>query len=240
MDVVIAAPAWRAYEAPYISALMELLEHPGFARLPLVGDAAIDRARSRGATIFLEQTTADVLLWIDSDISFRAEDAITLCQQAMTHSVVAGIYVTRSSRNPILTSRLAFDQRVEFGTDPTPVPILWAAGGFTAVHRRVYEELATDPAMRMLNQNDAVMRQYPFYLPMPHLEDDEYPTYLSEDWAFAERARQVGYPSFCNPAIRLKHWGTYGFTLEDIYAKHPEAAPMAMTRTSEGMRVEHP
>lgn len=239
MEVVVATPAWRAFEAPNVSAVMNLLTHPGFSRLPLTGDADIVRVRSRGATRFLEQTTADVLLWVDSDIDFRDEDAVTLCRQACEYGIVAGVYVTRSSRNPILTSRLKRDVRVTFGTDPTPVEILWAAGGFTAVHRRVYERLAELPDMGVLHPDDPVLRMRPFYLEYGAEDEDGKPVWLSEDWAFSETALRAGFPSYCNPAIRLRHWGVYGFSLEDLYTKHPEPAPMAVTRTSVGTLIEH-
>lgn len=239
MEVVVALPTWRAYEAANAASLHNLFTHPEFARYPIVGDAAIERARCRGATRFLEQTTADVLLWIDSDIDFRDEDAVTICRQAMEYSIVTGVYVTRSSRNPILTSRLKRGVRVEFGTDPTPVEILWAAGGFTAVHRRVYERLTQEPDMGVLHPDDPVLRMRPFYVPFGHADEDGKPVYLSEDWSLSERALRVGYPSYCNPAVRLRHWGQYGFTLEDMYATHPEVQPMAATRTADGVLIEH-
>lgn len=239
MQVVVATPAWRAFEGPNVSSVMDLLTHPNVARLPLTGDADIVRVRSRGATRFLEQTTADVLLWVDSDISFRDTDALLVCRQAMEHSIVAGIYVTRSSRSPILTSRLLRDVRVNFGTDPTPAPILWAAGGFTAVHRRVYERLADDPEMAVLHPDDPALRMRPFYLEFPTDDEDGNPIWLSEDWAFAERARRAGFPSYASPSVRLAHWGVYGFSLEDVYAKHPDPAPLAVTRTAAGTLVEH-
>ena len=84
MRVLVLAPVWRAREEANVLALSNLFTHPEFEMSPpLFNDADIARARSRGATHFLERSDADVALWIDSDIDFRDEDALTICRQAM-------------------------------------------------------------------------------------------------------------------------------------------------------------
>jgi hypothetical protein len=242
MDVLVLAPVWRAREESNVLALHNLFTHPEFTMSPpLFNDAAIDRARSRGATYFLERTTADVALWIDSDIDFRDEDALTICQQAMDErtSIVTGVYPTRSASEAIPASRMLLDRPYEFGSDPTPQPILWAAGGFVAVHRRVYERLAKeDSEMVVVHPDDPVLRMRPFYLPMIGRNDDGSPIYLSEDWAFSERARRVGYPSYANCAVDLVHCGTYRYSLKNLFTAPKVARPIRFTRRTDGNLVE--
>lgn len=221
---------------------MNLLTHPEVTvGPPLFNDADIARARSRGATYFLEKTDSDVLLWCDSDLDFRDRDALMICEQAMDErtSIVAGIYPTRSASQAIPSSRLLLDHPYEFSDDPTPQPILWAAGGFTAVHRRVYERLAKEnPEMIVVHPNDDVLRMRPFYLQMIGKNDDGTPVWLSEDWALSERARRVGYPSYVNCAVDLVHCGMYRYSLRNLFTQPQISRPIRYTRRRDGNLVE--
>lgn len=241
MDVVVLSPVWRFREEVNALALHNLFTDPTFTPAPpLFNDAAIDRSRSRGATWFLERTGADVALWIDSDVDFRDADALAICRQALDLGVVCGVYPTRSRKQAIPASRLLRGVRYDFRDDPTPREILWAAGGFTAVHRRVYERLAeVDPdCQTVLHPADDVLRMRAFYLPMAAEDEDGRPIYLSEDWAFAERARRAGFPSYANLAVRLCHAGSYLYRLEDLWSHPPAPQPMALTRRADGNLIE--
>ncbi|KKM80817.1 hypothetical protein LCGC14_1335930, partial [marine sediment metagenome] len=39
--------------------------------------------------------------------------------------------------------------------------------------------------------------------------------YVSEDWAFDQRARELGYSIWADPTIKLGHMGNYVYTLKD-------------------------
>ena len=240
MKVLVCSPVWRAFEAAHVLALFNQFTRPEFEWYPLVNDAAIDRARSRGATYFLEKTDADVCLWIDSDLDWNDDDAVTICRQAMEYGIVCGIYPTRSGSQAIPASRLLMDRAYTFGTDPTPQPILWAAGGFVAVHRRVYERLAKEPEMALLHEGDETLRMRPFYWQLPLKNDDGSPVWGAEDWSFSERARLAGYPSYANCAVELAHIGVYRYGLHNLFTQPQIRRPIRFTRTREGNLVEHP
>jgi hypothetical protein len=212
-SIYVGAVVGRSYEPEHVACLMRLLRHPNVQYDRQHGDALIERSRSIVATRFLERSEAEVLLHLDSDIVFRAEDALQICQQALTHNLVAGIYFTRSSRDCHSTSWLGYE-RLHLGDDPTPVPIRYAATGFLAAHRRVFERLAARPDLPLCHP-DEVWRFYPFYLPMIVDNDRGQPVLLSEDFAFCERARQEGFSVYANPAVRLGHVGTYTYRLDD-------------------------
>lgn len=242
MDVLVCAPVWRAREEANVLAMHNLYTHPEFTPSPpLFNDADIARARSRGATYFLDRTDADVVLWIDSDLDFRDDDALALCQQAMDPktSVMAGIYPTRSASAAIPASRMLLDYPYTFGTDATPQPIQWAAGGFTAVHRRVYERIAReDPEMGVLHPDSELLRMRPFYASMPLKNDDGSPIWGAEDWSFSERARRAGFPAYANCAVDLVHIGAYRYSLANLFTAPSVTRPIRFTRQRDGNLVE--
>lgn len=202
---------------------------------PAWNDALLCRARSKTATHFLLETGCDVHVSIDSDIVFDPESVMQIARQA--HELggpVAGLYVTRASGSLCRpTSIFEPDVPVELGTDPTPVPIKWAATGFLATPRRVFEALAKD--LPLCHRNEW-WRFYPFYQPF-WIESERDPgdmLYLSEDFAFCERARQAGFTVYLNPAVRLLHLGQHPFRIEDLGKEIEPAMPVRMTYQQDG------
>lgn len=189
-------------------------------------DADIARARSQIATNFLLESDADALFFVDDDIVFNPSDAIklaNLCEEKK--EIVCGCYVTKSDP-PQLASRLFDSQRVEFNREANPVEILYAAGGFTMIHRKVLQKMI-DKLFLCFANSKSEMAFYPFFIPMVKRinqkkfilfgksKNDQW-EYLSEDFAFCERARMDGFKIWLDPTIRLAHVGPYHYTLEDL------------------------
>lgn len=242
VKVYVATIAWRSLHPSHVFSLIDLLSRPGLLWGPVAGDALVERSRGRCATDFLLRSDADVLLSVDTDVVFRTDDALAICEQAMDTAtpIVAGVYMTRGRQGGRPTSTLAMDVRYDFAlTDPAttvPVPIKYAAGGFMAVHRRVFEALAAD--LPLCHRGNA-LEHYPFYLPFV-VDGEDGPELLSEDYALCERARRAGFETFANPAVRLEHVGEQGFVLEDMLQTHDTPTqPLALTRTARGWVVEH-
>lgn len=241
MKVYVATIAWRSLHPKHVFCLMTLLSRPGLLWGPVAGDALVERSRGRCATDFLLRSEADVLVSIDTDISFSPDDVLTIARQAHeAQAIVGGVYMARAKAHGQPTTVFEMDRRYDFAlTDPdtvAPVPVRWVAGGFMAVPRSVFETLAkTLP----LCDRDTALEQYPFYLPFA-IEGEHGPSMLSEDFALCERARQAGFPIMVNTGVRLEHIGETEFRLEDMLSKHdtPEQ-PMAITRSRQGFTVEH-
>jgi hypothetical protein len=53
--------------------------------------------------------------------------------------------------------------------------------------------------------------------------------YLSEDFAFCQRAIDAGFQPHINPAIRIYHYGTHAFRLEDMAQKPIPEQEMRLT-----------
>ena len=238
MKVYIGSCIWREVASEHHRSLIPLLRQPGVIYAPQVGDALIERARGISATNFLLNTDADVHLSIDSDIcGFTVEDAFKLCEMAEEYGIVAGAYVCRSASRTFPASYYEANVRVEHAFDHTPVPIRWAATGFLATHRRVFERLAQD--LRLLHPSQP-WAFYNFYQPFEYEDaNTRGPVLLSEDFAFCQRAREAGFGIWIDPAIRLGHIGSYTYRLEDTAQPQVEPQPLAITRTdSNKWRIE--
>ena len=234
MKVMVGSCIWRNVEARHISSLIPLLRSPGFSYAPQVGDALIERARSMSATFFMNETDADVHMSIDSDITdFTPADVQKVCEQAMTHDIVCGLYVTRSgNRQPIPTSFIEGGNDVLMGTEKDDLaPVQWGATGFMAVHRRVFEKLAE--GLPLLHKSDGPRAFYPFYQTMVWNHEGE-DILLSEDYAFCQRAKDAGFGVWFNPGVRLGHIGPYPYRMEDMGMEYPDPQPLVIRRDGRG------
>lgn len=228
MTVFFAPSIWRSMDPRTAgSVLASIHSNPTGEHViwqPLWNDALIARSRSLLATQFLD-SEADVMVIVDDDIVWNPGDFWKIVEGAReTESIYCGPYVTRSTR-PHFASRLYPDTQVDIKTSPirTPFEIEYAATGFVAIHRKVFE------AMLDAEFEDADGRHrihkctvggsfpfWPFFGTFTLLGKDGKYHYLSEDWAFSERARQLGFKVWCDASIILEHMGWYPYTVLDI------------------------
>jgi len=186
-----------------------------------MGDSLISRVRNRMASRFLD-STADYLLTIDSDVIFpcggympklpnlvpfnnevwkRNSLDVLLAHQ---EGIVAAVYFKKMSpHSPSL--RLLEDRHNISEADSQAWQYNWlnmtgllevryASSGFMLIHRRVFEAVP-----------------YPWYQPYVYRGE-----YLSEDWAFCQRALDAGYRIYVDPSLQLGHIGSYVYTAGDF------------------------
>jgi len=183
-------------------------------------DALISRSRSVAASDFL-RSPADVMLMIDHDISWQPGDLSRLIASVrQTTSVVSGIYPKRSFGNGVAV-RFAEPGRYTIGDDRL-VPGQYLSTGFFAVHRDVFEAMA--PTLRLTTEGF-----WPFFMPMlSACPSGESPEYLSEDWAFCERARTLGFRLHVDLKPILSHSGAHAFRLIDSQLPLPPDASITL------------
>src|SRR3990167_7870113 len=100
MKLFLGSVLYRNVEAAYTESMALLqreLDRRGieFTYGAGSGGALVSRSRSIVASAFM-RSDADLLLTIDSDIWFRAQDAIALCEKAMDRHMIGAMYMTRS------------------------------------------------------------------------------------------------------------------------------------------------
>lgn len=228
MKIYLGTASWRALQSEHVQCLLKFLDRDVVYH-PQVGDALVSRARSIVATRFLLNSDADVLLTIDDDIIFRPEDARKICEQALElTAIMVGVYFTRSADRCHPTSAFEVGVPVEFCGDPTPVPIRWGASGFMAIPRRIIEALSE--GMRLTHADNPNWQHYPFYRTMDGDDGCGNLIELSEDYAFCQRTKDIGFGVYANPAVLLGHIGTKVYTLTDAVPHKVYRGPICMTR----------
>lgn len=185
----------------------------------LDGDALIDRSRSRVATYFVEdRKDCDVLVFIDDDIVYEPETIIKQIKLIREHNldIVGATYATKDhSKKPSLTFR-GLDDKDEFffGKDGGVREIMYLSTGCMAIHRRVIERMVETNTVHLCHPD--TLRFYPFFMPIEKEIKPGKWTYLSEDWAFCDRARELGFKVWVDCSSKLKHIGDYPYDWDDI------------------------
>jgi hypothetical protein len=234
----LGCPIWRQTEMEWhvsMTQLYALMFNLGlhFYDYPMIGDALIQRSRSRSASDFLK-SDAQVFVQIDSDIAFNPIDVLKIAELTFTHDIVGGAYVKRMQEKTEIAIRTHVPTQIVFDQGSEPVEVEYLSGGFYAVHRNVLETLLEthDYELPLCHAKD--MKFYPFFADKIHeIEGDK--LFLSEDWAFFQRCKEAGFKCYVDPTVRLGHVGNYTYTLEDMARKpRPEIQGIRFTRHEGG------
>lgn len=207
--------AYRNCSIPTMSSMLKL-QNEGWRVTVKHGDGLISRARSIVTTRWWAETADDVMLMIDDDVVFEPESAkhlVELCRNG--HDIVCAAYPVRDGGHLAIRG---LGGGLVFGPDQQPVEIRYAATGFVAIHRRVLDALI--PSMPWCHANQPWAFK-PLFLPLV-LEDHEFVghNYLSEDWAFCERAHQAGFKIWLDPTIKLGHLAQIEMDVNNMHRVH--------------------
>lgn len=229
--VYVAPSVWRDIDVRTMSSIMAAIQsnpNPGDTVIwePLWNDALLARSRSLLATKFLENhPEADVMVIIDSDVVFEPDDFWKIVEGARaTKSIYGGVYVTRGTK-PHISSRFLphSEVRIHHTPERRPLELEYLATGFWAMHRDVLEAMLAgeftdaDGTHRIHRaEHGANQPFWPFFATFTIEEKPGLFHYLSEDWAFCERARQLGFKVWMDQSVILAHMGWYPFTVADM------------------------
>ncbi|MDY3554651.1 hypothetical protein R5W24_003777 [Gemmata sp. JC717] len=187
------------------------LEHRGYTVRRVRGHSAADSARNQMATDALADGF-DELIWIDPDVVFRPDDVDAL--RANGWPLACALYPKPGLREFACTF-LPSTPAVTFGKAGGLIPVLHGGFGFAYTRREVYDGVRQRFHLPTLN------RQFgkplvPYFAPFwVGAGDADRARYLTEDFAFCERARQAGFEVIADTRIRLWHVGPYRYSWED-------------------------
>ena len=191
------------------------------------GDGLISRSRSTLATkMLLDYPEADVLGMVDTDIQFEPADFLKMVKSAReTGQVVAGLYVTRE-RTPKPTSLPYPGQEWHFVDQEAPslAEVRYVSPGFMAVPRSVleamvegeFENIDGRERLHFARGGSDERHTYDFFRTMVIRDEAGEPWWLGEDFAFCERARQLGFKCYIDQSIFISHRANVAISVFDL------------------------
>ncbi len=203
------------------------LAHPGW--LVAVGGTDLAQGRNKAVRVFLEQTDADWLWFIDTDQGFRGDILKQLLASAdpVERPIVSALIMAARAEGhglPVSPACVAM-QEVE-GTPQlvqyfgVPNERHWHVGasgtGCILIHRSVLEAIGEQ-------HKDSPWPWFEYLAwkrPDP-VTGDIVPDVMGEDYAFSLKARALGYPVIVDTRIECSHIKKRTLTSRDFYAQFP-------------------
>lgn len=211
--------AWRNLLAETAECLLQLRDQ-GWGYVIKRGDALITRSRSIATSNWYRQTDEDVFLMIDDDVVFEVQGAEKVVRLAREkRSIACAAYPVKDGTH--LACRRFPGQEIVFGPESAPVEIVYPATGFMAVHRDVIDAMigARTPEGRPHFPEcgrGGLSPMWPFFDTFAITGEDGQSEYLSEDYAFGEVARQLGFRIWLEPSVTLFHMGYYPYNVHTM------------------------
>lgn len=234
MRVTAAMCVHRGVKVPTFHAMRELekVQDPKFEFNILEGDALIDRSRGRMATHWMKKNKdVDYLLFLDDDIVYDPRDLQRMMLVMKHHDldILGAAYATKADEGATFAIRtLTGNESIPFGREGLIQRVRYVSTGCMAIHRRVFQKMIEDGEKRPDDPNaihfchPSTKEFSPFFMPMQHKDENGRWLYLSEDWAFCQRAIDLGFKVYCDTTIKLHHIGDKIYNWDDIIKQRKE------------------
>jgi len=217
--------AWRDVNADTALAMMELVKQ-GWRYQLHRGDALISRVRSVAVSKWLRENDGDVFLMVDSDIVFSTEDARKVVALAREkRGIACGAYPVRGGSH-LAVRQLPEDKVIPFGPEKPPMRVQYAGTGFFAAHRDVCEAVAATLPLCHANTDWAL---WPLFMPSIVATENGLSEYLSEDWAFCQRAGDLGFEVWLEASVVLTHLGQAEYSVYNMAGSSSEEPATEIT-----------
>lgn len=197
---------------------LEKCPDPKITTYVLEGDALIDRARNRVATKFLIDTQFDMLFFLDDDVIIDTMDATRIMWQCYKQKldIVGAAYPLKQMSRPGFAVRPYADGAFQFGEEGGVVEMRYVSTGCMCIRRETLQKVVDQFEMPLCDGATGQPPQYPLFEPTHRYFDDRW-HYLSEDWAFCQRALDAGLKVWCDTTSKLGHIGPHTYTWDDFF-----------------------
>lgn len=223
----------RTVDPDAMNSMVELMmcPNPRFVFSRRRGDALLARSRSIEASRFLLNTDYPVFLSLDDDISYDPLDIVKLVRLVHDEGldIVGAPYVLKTEGGGQLTTKLLPDQNsIVLGKGGGVYEVNCVATGMMAISRRVFQKMVDEsPNYPKYHPNNipfcstgmdkGITGFYPFFDTFSeYIEENKKTVFLSEDWGYAIKAKNLGFKVWCDSTIKLSHWGRYGYDWSDF------------------------
>lgn len=178
---------------------------------PHVGDSLVSRARNNSMSDFLD-SDAGWFFTLDDDVAIPHNTLVDLI--TANKDMIGGIYRLKKEvdlNNPAV-SGVAMRGKEGFVFGQTePAEVYYISGGCVMYKRSFIEEMVKHYPELEYVENLTKKPRYGLYI--PYIYNGEY---LSEDWAFCQRALDKGYKLYILPNVLCDHWGLRNYTFEEL------------------------
>lgn len=210
----LAVPVYGGVDPHFYKSMLDLVttkERAYHLRVrDYIGDSLVCRARNRLVADFLASDSTH-LFFIDSDLIFSPEHVERIAAHAARGvAIVAGLYPKKQRELGWVCNML------ETPTAPDEhdlQPVKYAGTGFLCIAREVFVKMmeAYPDARYDPDDGDGVLGDLWDFFPVGVWECPETKRrrYLSEDWWFCQRARDMGYEVMMDTRIVCKHVGQF-------------------------------
>jgi len=162
-------------------------------------ESLITRARNELAATFL-QTEYSHLFFLDADIEFEPWHVANIWN--MQADIGVGVYAMKKRDQQLFAAWKDGALVTDLAQYREPIEVDFAGTGFMCISRNVIETLAKT-AETYTGPNGEVSALF-----MTPIHNHGF---QSEDYHFCRKAREAGFKVIMDPAVRLVHWGQYGF-----------------------------
>lgn len=184
-------------------------------------DPSVERARNILTANFLE-TDCTHILFVDADIGFSAEDVARVSSHDLP--IVGGMYPLKNLEPAVqwCGNGLQPGEAPVRGDGLTPVKYLGT--GFLCIRRDVFETIIAHEGRAIAYRQDFAphRREYAFW--RQGVCNDRF---LTEDWMFCQRWRELGGEIFADTSVVLRHAGRAEWPLPfqsgNPFAQKPQA-----------------
>lgn len=167
--------------------------------LATAGESAITRGRSNLAATFL-RTDRKTLAMIDADIQIEPEDFLRLVE--LDKPIRGAAVCLKTADHSECLSCYRGGRRVRRADMPAePFEVEYLGGAVMLVEREVIETLSAIPQFRYVDPVNGEGA----HIFWERIVDG---ALLSEDYSFCSLAREMGFSVWCDPAIKVTHYGT--------------------------------
>ena len=165
-----------------------------------IGESLICRARQNDLTVFM-QGSCDYLFSIDDDLTIPADAIVNLVKA--DKDIIGGVYRIKTDEPRIaMVLPSSGPNWGEVLKKKIVTPAIYVSTGCFLVKRHVVEGMIEKYPELEYSQSLTGSTAWALY--QPYVYEREY---LSEDWAFCQRARDAGFEIWLHGGVRLGHWG---------------------------------
>ena len=176
----------------------------------------LGRGRSLAVTKYLKGDLGEApyLIFVDRDVVFSPRHIQMLLDELQTKDVVAGLYPIGS-----LCQIAVYNHGNSMKVDKTVQEFQFVSTGFMGITKDILQRLAdTMPLLHKNEQNPL----YPFFCSRPFTLGNGDEVYLTEDWDFCEKVRDVGGTVWAHTGLQLKHKKSHLVGIGDVFTFEKE------------------